>query len=154
MKRLITILSLIIFVMVGCSNNNELKKIDIEEITWGTLKIHKDGTLVKDIELMSNENILKEAIKIYNNAKFLSVEEDKNENLVNIDPISTDESLVEKYSASYFTIDVQSTGNNYYIGYKGNNIFKVIASGDSFKEQPYEFFIKSEKLKDIIIDNK
>jgi hypothetical protein len=142
-----------IFTVVGCSSD-ELKKINHEEITFGTLKIYEDGTLVKGIELMENEELLADSIKLYNNSTFLSVEKEETENDVKIDPIMTDGQLEETYSASYFTIDVQSTGNNYYIGYKGNGIFKVIASGDEFKERPYEYFIESEELKELIVENK
>lgn len=151
MKKNITIF-LMLFMIVGCSSN-EVKKIHPDEVTYGTLKIHKDGTLIKDISLMEKEKLLKEAVETYNNAKFLSVEKGENENEVNIDPIPTDGALEEKFSASYFTINVESSGNDYYIGYKGDNIFKVIASGDSFKDRPLEYFIESKELKKIIIEN-
>ncbi|MDC3413173.1 hypothetical protein [Terrihalobacillus insolitus] len=149
MKKFITIF-LMFFMIVGCSNK-EIKTINPDEITFGTLKIHKDGTLVKDIRLTENGKLLKETVENYNNAKFFSVEEDENQ--VNIDPIPTDGNLEEELSASYFTINVESTGNDYYIGYKGDNIFKVIASGDSFKDRPFEYFVESEELKEIIIEN-
>ncbi|WP_226086713.1 hypothetical protein [Mesobacillus sp. S13] len=151
MKKFITIF-LILFMSAGCSNK-EMKTINPDEITFGMLKIHKDGTLVNNIRLIENEKLLKEAIETYNNAKFLLVEEGKNENQVSIDPIPTDGTLEEEFSASYFTINVESSGNDYYIGYKGDNIFKVIASGDSFKNSPLEYFVESKKLKEIIMDN-
>ena len=153
MKILITIF-LMLFMIAGCSNK-EIKTINPDEITFGTLKIYKDSTFVNDIRLMENEKLLKEAVETYNNAKYLSVEEDENENQkqVNIDPISTDGNLEEELSASYFTIHVESTDNNYYIGYKGDNIFKVIVSEDSFKDRPFEYFVESKELKEIIIEN-
>ncbi|MBT2642729.1 hypothetical protein J7I80_10865 [Bacillus sp. ISL-41] len=151
MEKLITIF-LMLFIIASCSNK-EIKTINPNEITFGTLKIQKDGSLVKDISLMENEKLLKEAVETYNNAKFLSVEEGENENQVNVDPIPTDGTLEEELSASYFTISVESTGNDYYIGYKGDNIFKVIASGDSFKNRPLEYFLESKDLKEIIIEN-
>ncbi|WP_409253307.1 hypothetical protein V1502_05165 [Bacillus sp. SCS-153A] len=151
MKKII-ILFLLLFIIAACSNE-EIKTINPNEITFGTLKIHKDGTLVKDIRLTENEKLLNEAVETYNDAKFLSVEEDENKNQVNIDTIQTDGPLEEEFSASYFTINVKSTGNDYYIGYKGNNIFKVIASGNSFKDRPLEYFVESEKLKKFIIEN-
>lgn len=152
MKKFITII-LMLFMIAGCSNK-EIKTLNSNEITFGTLKIHKDGTFVKNIKLMENEKLLKEAVETYNNAKFLAVEKGKKENQVNIDPIPTDGTLEEELSASYFTINVESTGNDYYIGYKGDNTFKVIASGDSFKDRPLEYFVESKELKKIITENK
>ncbi|MBX0358446.1 hypothetical protein [Halobacillus sp. Nhm2S1] len=151
MEKFITII-LMLFLIAGCSNEG-MKTINANEISFGSLKIHKDGTLVKDIRLMKKEKLLKEAIETYNNAKFLSVEKEEKENHVNIDPIPTDGPLEEELTASYFTIIVGSTGNDYYIGYKGDNTFKVIASGDSFKDRPLEYFVESSKLKKIITEN-
>ena len=151
MRRSLAVLSTLIFLIAGCSNGSN--EINANEVTWGELKIHTDGRLVKDIDLLENKDVLNAFIDIYNDADILSDEENDQAH-VSIDPISTDESLLEKYSASYFSIDVESTGNHYYIGYKGKDVFKVIASGDEFQEQPSEYFIESKALKQIIIDNK
>ncbi|MBA2176068.1 hypothetical protein H0266_14320 [Halobacillus locisalis] len=150
MRWYITVFSTLIFLMAACSNGSH--EVKASEVTWGTLKIHNDGMLVKDIDLLENKEVLTAVIDIYNDADIQSVEENDQAH-VSIDPISTDESLLEKHSASHFSIDVESTGNHYYIGYKGHDIFKVIASGDEFKELPSEYFIESRALKEIIIDN-
>jgi hypothetical protein len=133
-------------VVTGCSDDG-IRKINTDDITFATLKIHLDGTLVKDISLTENKGLLKELEEHYNNSDFLSEEKE------NKDPILTDEPLEEKVSASYFNVDESSSVNNFYIGYKGSNIFKVISSGDSFKDGPYVYYIESEELKEIIDNN-
>jgi hypothetical protein len=129
-----------LLVLITACSDNGIKKIDINDFANGTLKIHVNGTLVKDISLTEN----KELITQYNNAKFLSEEKE------NIDPIFTDEGLEEKISASYMNVDEKSSGNNFYIGYKGKDIFKVIVSGDSFKDGLYVYYIESKDLKKTI----
>ena len=109
--------------------------------------------LIKDISLIENEDLLNEAVETYNSAKFHSIERDKNKNQAIINTIQVDGPLKEEISASHFDFNVQEKGNDYYIGYKGENIFKVIASGDSFKGRPHEYFVESKDLKEIIINH-
>jgi hypothetical protein len=142
-KLLFFFIMTLLFINTACSDKG-IKKIDIDDITFGTLKIHENGNLVKDIRLMKNKKLLKKLGEEYNNAKFLS--EDKE----NKEPILTDGNLEEKISGSYINIDEKSSGNNFYIGYKGENTFKVIASGDSFKDGTYVYYIESKDLKKTI----
>ncbi len=129
--------------MAGCSNDG-IQKIGSEEVTSGSLKLHRDGTLVKDIPLMEETELLEASVEAYNDAEFIRSEEDDEEN-----PIMTDGPLEETLSASYFSMNVESAGNEYYIGYKADDTFKVIASGDDF-DQPLEYFIESEDLTEIM----
>ncbi|TFB13462.1 hypothetical protein E3U55_15930 [Filobacillus milosensis] len=152
MKRLFSIFILILFVIAGCLDD-ELTKINPDDISYGSLKIHKDGMLVKDISLLENEKLLIDAAEAYNNAEFISFEEEENENHVNIDPIFTDGPLEEEYSASHFNMDSGTEGDNFYIGYKGDNVFKVIAGGEISKNSFNEYFIESKELKEIILEN-
>jgi hypothetical protein len=145
-KLLFFFLITLLVIGTGCSDKG-IKKIDINDITFGTLKIHVNGTLVKDISLTENKRLLNALEEQYNNSDFLSEEKANN------DPILTNATLEEKISASYFNVDEKSSGNNFYIGYKGNNIFKVIASGDSFKDGSYVYYIESKGLKKIIVNH-
>jgi hypothetical protein len=142
-KLLFFFIITLLVINTACSDKG-IKKIDIDDNTFGTLKIHVNGNLVKDIRLMENNNLLKKLEEEYNNAKFLSEEKE------NMDPIFTDGVLEEKISASYITVDEKSSGNNFYIGYKGENTFKVIVSGDSFKNGTYVYYIESKDLKKTI----
>jgi hypothetical protein len=145
-KLLFFFIITLLVINTACSDKG-IKKIDIDNITFGTLKIHVNGNLVKDIRLMKNKNLLKKLEEEYNNAKFLSEEKENKE------PILTDGNLEEKISGSYINVDEKSSGNNFYIGYKGENTFKVIASGSSFKDGTYVYYIESKDLKNTIENN-
>jgi hypothetical protein len=145
-KLLFFFIITLLVIVTGCSDKG-IKKFNINDITFGTLKIHVNGVLVKDISLSENKGLLNALEEQYNNSDFLSEEKANN------DPILTDGTLEEKISASYFNVDEKSSGNNFYIGYKGSNILKVISSGDSFKDGSYVYYIESEGLKEIIVNH-
>jgi hypothetical protein len=105
-----------VVVVTGCSDDG-IRKINTDDITFGTLKIHLDGTLVKDISLTENNGLLKAPEEHYNNSDFLTEEKE------NKDPILTDEPLEKNISASYFNVDESLSGNNFYIGYIMERIF-------------------------------
>jgi hypothetical protein len=148
LEKIVTVFLIIgLFVLsAGCSDT-KFNEINQDEVTFGTLKVHKDGTMVKDISLTENKELLKKIVELYNNSEFLSREQE------NIDPIFTDGQLEERISASYFTLQTNSSEDTFYIGYRGENIFKGIASGESFKKGPYAYYIENESLKEIIIEN-
>ncbi|RWZ58652.1 hypothetical protein EQV77_06705 [Halobacillus fulvus] len=138
--------------LTGCTQER-LHELPAESITVATLKVYENGVMTKDIDLMEEEKLRAQIVKAYHDAEYLLSKEKEQPHQLKIDPISTDGQLEEEISASYIMLHSKTKENEYYIGYKGADVFKVIASGEGFKDRPDEYFIKSALLTTIVKKN-